>query len=340
MKYFDRFFQPAGWDEKTFTAADGVTLRYGHARPPGMSDADIKGTVVMTTGYGDYIESYYDTIHDYLARGYDVWIMDWAGQGGSARRGAGALAEKAFGVADHVAHLHQLRHQIVAPQAIAGKPVILSSHSLGGQIGLNYMHLFPKDFDAAVLAAPLIDFGLSGFTRALLSGIFKSAAAMGFRDAAIKGGRAGIQKQAIAERKKIRPGEPVRVDLHRTFFSLAKPLGAEDPSVALIDSLFESTTRMNEEIVLKNLNIPVLLGVAGKDHIVNNKAIDRAATLLPNARVINLPEATHGIWQDKPAVQAAWWNAVDSFLADCHARWNGLNAKPVKPAIPPMPPAA
>lgn len=340
MKYFDRFFQPAGWEEKTFTAADGVTLRYGHARPPGIADADIKGTVIMTTGYGDYIESYYDTIHEYHARGYDVWIMDWAGQGGSARRGAGALAEKAFGVADHVAHLHQLRHQIVAPGAVAGKPVILSSHSLGGQIGLNYMHLYPKDFDAAVLAAPLVDFGLSSVARALLSGIFKSAASMGWRDAAIKGGRAGIQKQAQAERKKIRPGEPVRVDLHRTFFSLAKPLGAEDPSVALIDSLFDSTSRMNEEVVLKNLNTPVLLGVAGKDHIVNNKAIDRAASLLPDARVVNLPDATHGIWQDKPAVQSAWWSAVDSFLADCHARWQDVKPKPLQPVIPPLPPAA
>lgn len=339
MKYFDRFFQPAGWEEKNFTAADGVTMRYGHARPPHLSDAEIKGTVIMTTGYGDYIESYYDTIHEYLGRGYDVWIMDWAGQGGSGRRAAGALAEKAFGVADHVAHLHQFRHQIVAPQALAGKPTILSSHSLGGQIGLNYMHLYPKDFDAAVLAAPLIDFGLSGFARALLSGIFKSASAMGWRDAAIKGGRAGIQKQAVAERKKMRPGEPVRVDLHRTFFALAKPLGAQDPSVALIDSLFDSTTRMNEEVVLRNLDTPVLLGVAGKDHIVNNKAIERAAALLPDARVIAMDDATHGIWQDKPAVQNTWWAAVDGFLADCHARWLGVNAAPVKPVIPPQPPA-
>lgn len=338
MKYFDRFFQPTGWEEKTFTATDGVTLRYGHARPPGVADGDIKGTVIMTTGYGDYIESYYDTLHDYLQRGYDVWIMDWAGQGGSARRGAGALAEKAFGVADHVAHLHQFRHQIVAPLAVTTAPVILSSHSLGGQIGLNYMHLYPNDFDAAVLAAPLIDFGLSGIARALLSGIFKSAAAMGWRDASIKGGRAGIQKQATAQRKKVRPGEPVRIDLHRTFFSLAKPLGAEDPSVALIDSLFESTSRMNEDIVLKNMKTPVLLGLAGKDHIVNNKAIERAATLLPDARMITLPDATHNIWQDKPEVQNAWWHAVDTFLADCHVRWQAAHKRAI-PAAPPRPPS-
>lgn len=339
MKYFDRFFQPSGWQEKSFTAADGVTLRYGHARPAHIPADQVKGTVIMTTGYADFIESFYDTMHDYLSRGYDVWIMDWAGQGGSARRGAGTAAEKAFGVADHIAHLHQFRHDIVGPHARTDAPVILSSHSMGGQIGLNYMHLYPKDFDGAVLAAPLVDFGLSGFVRAVLSGIFKSAAAMGFRDAAIKGGRAGIQKQASSQGKKLRPRGPVRVDLHRTFFALAKPLGAEDPSVALIDSLFESTSRMNEEIVLKNLNTPVLLGIAGKDHIVNNQAIERAGALLPDARVVALPESGHGIWQEKPAVLTTWWKAVDSFLVDCHARFAKNATPPAPPAQPPRPPA-
>lgn len=337
MKYFDRFFQPAGWEEKTFTAADGVTLRYGHARPPHLAPEQVKGTVIMTTGYADYIESFYDTMHDYLNRGYDVWIMDWAGQGGSARRGAGQHADKAFGVADHIAHLHQFRHQIVAPAVRADAPVIYSSHSMGGQIGLNYMHLYPGDFAGAVLAAPLVDFGLSGVVRAVLSGIFKSASALGLRDAAIKGGRAGIQKQASSQRKKMRPQGPVRVDLHRTFFSLAKPLGAEDPSVALIDSLFESTSRMNEELVLKTLDTPVLLGIAGKDHIVNNSAIERAGALLPDARVVSLPDATHSIWQEKPAVLKVWWQAVDGLLADCHARFHAAR-RPA--AATPPPPAA
>ena len=339
MKYFDRFFQPAGWQEKTFTAADGATLRYGHARPAHLAPADIKGTVVITTGYADYIESYYDTLHEYLGRGYEVYIMDWAGQGGSARRAAGALAPRAFGVADHVAHLHQFRHQIVAPHATPDKPMIMSTHSMGGQIGMQYMHLYPKDFDCAVLAAPLVDFGLSGFSRAILSGIFKSAVAMGWRDSALKGGRSNIQRQAVAERKKIRPGEPVRVDLHRTFFELAKPLGAEDPSVALISSLFDSTARMSDEVVLKGISTPVLLGVAGQDHIVNNHAITRAAAMLPDARLVHMPEGTHGLWHDRPSALTAWWKEVDSFLADCHARWQNA-AKPSKVAPPPMPPAA
>jgi lysophospholipase len=316
MKYFDHFFQPKGWQEKTFTAKDGATLRYGHAAPAGES----RGTVVITTGYADCIETYFDTIQSYLDRDYAVYIMDWAGQGGSAKKGSSPAADKAFGINEHMAHLDQFRHEIVGAAA-GGKPVILSTHSLGGQIGLNYLQHKPAAFDAAILAAPLVDFGLSAQARAVLRAVFRYAAGAGLRDASLSGGRAGIQKQAINARKKIKKDEPVRIDLHRTFFMLAKPLGAEDPSVGLIDSLFESTARLSDEVALKSITTPVLLGLAGRDHIVNNDAIRRAGVLMPDARLLEIPEATHGIWADRPEVQRRWWAAVDSFLDEQHNRW-------------------
>lgn len=324
MKYFERFFQPQGWQEKTFTAKDGASIRYAHLPAKGAA----VGTVIITTGYADYVESYYETMQDYADRGYDVWIMDWAGQGGSSKRGAGAL--KAYGVEDHMQHLQQFRHEIVTP--VADKPVILSTHSLGGQVALNYLRAWPRDFDAAILAAPLVDFGLSPVARAMLSYIFRSAVGMGWRDAAIGGGRAGIQRQAISQRRKTAPNEPVRIDLHRTFFLLAKPLGAEDPSVALIDSLFKSTMQMNEEVVLKSIQTPVLIGLAGTDYIVNNDAIRRAAATIPGAKLVELPKATHGIWQESAEIVKPWWAAVDSFLAEQH------NRKPKPPVNPPPKP--
>lgn len=328
MKYFDHFFQPQGWQEKTFTAKDGADLRYGIAQPKGNQ----KGVVVITTGYGDSIEHYFDTVQDYLDRSYAVVIMDWAGQGGSIKRGGSPAANRAFGIADHVAHLHELRQTVVAP--IAGdQPVILSTHSLGGQVALNHLQQHPQDFDATIMAAPLIDFGLSPQMRAAIRTIFKYAVMAGLRDMSFAGGRASIQKQAINARKKIKKDEPVRIDLHRTFFMLAKPIGAEDPSVGLIESLFESTARMNDETALRNINTPLLIGLAGRDHIVNNDSIRRAAQLLPQARLVDMPDATHGIWSEPPHITKSWWAEVDAFLDTLQ---NNSKARPVpkKPAPP------
>lgn len=307
MKYLDNFFQPDGWVESSFTARDGKHIRYGHVAAVGAS----KGTVVMTTGYADFIESFYETVHAYRDRGYDVWIMDWAGQGGSAkRRDAGGSATP---VASHVAHLHDFVHTVV--KADNQKPLLMSTHSLGGQIGLQYLSIYPDDFTAAVMAAPLVDFRLRGITRAVLRGIFHAASVLGLSDATIKGGRRGIQQQAINERKKIRREDPIRMDLHKTFFLMNKELSAEDPSIGLIDSLFEATAKLNEETVLKNIKIPVLFGVAGEDHVVDNDSIRRAAQLMPQASLVDVPGATHGLWQERDRYRNAWWAHVDSFIS-------------------------
>lgn len=325
MKYFDQFFQPAGWEEKTFTAADGKKIRYGHAEPAG----DKKGTVLITTGYADYIESYYETIHDYMQRGYAVWIMDWAGQGGSDKKRT--AADKAMSIEDHVRHFHQFRHQVVeidAQSKAEKKPVILSTHSMGGQIGLNYLHFYPNDIDMAIMAAPLVDFGLRGAARATLRAIFKSAMGLGMANQSLKGGREGVQRQSTAGRKKLREGEPVRIDLHRTFMLMNRQLGAEDPTVTFIDSLFESTARMNEEVVLRNIKTPILFAVAGRDHVVNNEAIKRAAGFVPDAKLVEIAGATHGLWLEKDEYLKEWWGHIDGFLAAQHARLDAARKPP------------
>lgn len=315
MRYLDRFFQPKNWQEDYFTNQQGKKIRYGHVKPEG----EVKGTVIITTGYADFIESYHETVHEYLDRGYDVWMMDWAGQGGSEKkRGADVKAQV---LEDHVRDLRQFRHQVV--QAEKDKPIFMSTHSMGGQIGLQYMQRHPEDFDFAVLAAPLVDFRLKGIARSLLQAAFRSAVSLGLGDQTIKGGRRGITRQIRAERKKLRKEDPVRMDLHRTFFLMNQQLRAEDPTFGLIDSLFEATARLNEEIVLRGIKTPVLFGVAGNDDLVDNDAILRAAEYLPNARHAVIPNATHDMWRERLQYRLEWWSHVDRFLQDQHARLAG-----------------
>src|SRR5690606_15452455 len=143
------FFQPDAWQEGSFTNRQGKKIRTGHAAPRG----EIKGTVVMTTGYADFMEAYFETIHNYLDRGYAVWMMDWAGHGGSDKAAPGQPGGlKAAVLDDHIADLAQFRKTVVQPEA--GKPVFLSTHSMGGQVALRHLAANPGDFDGAILATP------------------------------------------------------------------------------------------------------------------------------------------------------------------------------------------
>ena len=66
----------------TIKARDGVELRFARWAPP----AGRKGTVCVFTGRGECIEKYFETVRDLRARGFAVAMIDWRGQGHSARQ--------------------------------------------------------------------------------------------------------------------------------------------------------------------------------------------------------------------------------------------------------------
>lgn len=317
MKTLKRFFPPLSWKSGRFTNDDGQKIRYGYARPKG----EPKGTVVMTTGYADFTESYYETIHDYLDRGFSVWIMDWAGQGGSDKghkKSKPAPVKQAperkiqNGMDHHVRDLHHFRSKIVVPEK--NKPVFLSTHSMGGHIGMHYLKKHPGQFDFAVMAAPFFDFsmhpGLSHITRGILNFVDH----MGMGGHSVTGGRKKLVRTLSENRKKRQKEEPVRMNLHKVFVGFNRFLRAEDPTWTYLAQVFNSKAELNREDFLNQIKTPVLIGLAGKEDIVNNKATRQALKHLPKGEGVDLPDAMHGIWTERQHIREQWWRHVDDFI--------------------------
>lgn len=316
MEYLARFFEPDTWQEGSFTNRQGKTIRFGHATPEGA----IKGTVVMTTGYADFIESYFETIHEYLDRGYQVYMMDWAGHGGSEkiRAGAAAAGGKAPAILDdHIADLHQFRTQVVKPAE--GAPVFLSTHSMGGQVALHAMKNHPESFDGAILATPLVDTRQKGLRRGILSAAFRAAVMLGYGTHVMQGGRQKAVRRITKARRGSKKENPVRMALHKACMLGTRDLRAEDPTIAYGDSIFRAAAAINRPGALESIKTPVLFGIAGRDNMVDNDAIRSAARRMPKARALELPEATHAFWLERDALRQKWWQAIDGFMADCHA---------------------
>ena len=76
-----RFFKPEGWAWGFVQAGKRPVQRYGVVttwRGP-------RATVVVVPGYGESAEVWYETAAALTRRGYTVWVLDRAGQGGSGR---------------------------------------------------------------------------------------------------------------------------------------------------------------------------------------------------------------------------------------------------------------
>ena len=143
------YYDPEGTDAKV--------IRYAHWAPP---PGNKKGVVVHFNGRTEFIEKNIYTYKDLLDRGYEVWALDWRGQGFSQRQ----LKEKQKHSIDtfdtYVKDAAYFIDNVTNTKTIKGKKVLLA-HSMGGQIALRYLLKYPDTFDYAVLSSPLL--GLPGF---------------------------------------------------------------------------------------------------------------------------------------------------------------------------------
>lgn len=312
MKPLDRFFEPEGWKTDHFTSTSGKKIRYGHAEP----DGPAKGTVVITTGYADFREAYHETINEYLQRGYAVWMMDWAGHGGSEKRDP-AHPKKGQTVEDHIEDLRKFRQEIVKPHA--DKPVFLSTHSMGGQIALHYLAQHQNDFTAAMLATPLVEAKLKGPTVEFLKVAYASALYYGCADEPIVDGRRNLTRGLTEERAGLKEQNPLRMTLHKSLMLLDENLKAEDPAVGYVVSLLFSTEQSAKPEFQKSIKTPILFGVGTEDDVIDNDAVRRAAKTIPNAKSVDIEGGIHALWLDRDAQRKEWWSHIDRWM-DQHSK--------------------
>lgn len=119
-----RFFPPEGWTWGLVQAGDFPAQRYGVSAPATGTTAH----VLILPGYGETAEAWFETTRSLNDRGYIVWVLEGAGQGGSGR----------FALPRDVGHVPSLEPDLLAVKTMLrvvipddGRPVVL----LGSQAG-------------------------------------------------------------------------------------------------------------------------------------------------------------------------------------------------------------
>ena len=135
---------------------DADVIRYAHwAPPPGKN----RGVVVHFYGRTEFIEKIIYTYKDLLDRGFEVWALDWRGQGFSKRQIGEKQKHSIDSFDTYIKDAAYFIDNVTNTASSNGKKVLLA-HSMGGQIALRYLLEYPKTFDYAVLSSPLL--GLPG----------------------------------------------------------------------------------------------------------------------------------------------------------------------------------
>lgn len=325
----ENFKEPDGFTWGHFKNAKNADIRYGVAKAEG----EIKGTIVIGTGFRENIEKYFEVTRDMQKRGFDVYLMDWRGQGGSERYIKGSQKAHHEGYDEQIETLHQFTQNIVDPAA--KKPLILMGHSMGAHIGLRYLKEHEGVFDSAILSSPMIDIVTAGLPKPLARQMAKFAKAGNYLEKYIPGGTDWTE-EPFKDNKKT--SDPARFAAEQEILRGNPDLQIGQPTYGWVYHTFCSIDILNDEDYLKAIKTPILMEISDNEKIVDRAAQDRALTLLPNTTKVEIKDAKHEIWMERDELRDQWLEKVDGFLEE---RLKAAAPAPKKPNPPgrPRPPS-
>ena len=317
-----RFLEPPGFIWGSFAAADGVRLRWGHL-PAEQPRADC----VMVGGFSECIEKYFETIADLAACGLSVWCLDWRGQGGSERPRRLPSRPRPRRFDRDAVELALFTRTIPA----AGWPRILIGHSMGGAIALLCLRRHPGLFDAAILSAPMLGIRTAGVPPSLVRCFSGLARVAGLGKCFVPGAGAWRPDRIPSPERSRVSNDPERCRLQYAWFLEHAALRMDEPTWGWLHASLRLATRLARKEFLCGIDIPILLASAGLETFVSPQSHRRAAGMLPDCTLVELPASKHEPFLERDPIRNRWLEAIDRFITERVDRPSACAPSPVAP---------
>ncbi len=259
------------------------------------------------------MEKYEETFLDLKIRGFDVFSMDWRGQGLSGRMLANP--EKGFvrTFDDYIRDLDCFMETVVRP--VARPPLVFLGHSLGGHVALRYLHDHPCAVDKAVFTAPMVDIKTGNFPVWLARGIAFPAARSGLGHIYALG-QGGYRPNTLEKFRNNR----LTSDFRR--YMIERQCIDRNPGLALggvtfgwLQAAFDSIDILRCSEYIRHITTPVLVLGAGKDQVVSNRALRQMCCRLSRCRLVMIPGSRHEILQENNRIRDIFWQEFDRFVS-------------------------
>lgn len=284
-----------------------VRIRFATHVAPGSC-----GSVLIVPGRTEYIEKYDELGSELLERGFSTLIVEPRGQG---------LSTRAF--CDRRKHYVESFDPLVGDIALAmaspeaGRlrgPWIGIGHSMGGHLLTRFIAENQSPICVAVLTAPL--FGIRALSKGskLAHSFVRMLCLLGLSRMYAPG--QGSPQQMLRTRMSMRV---LTSDKRR--FAHDQETVRRNPDLALggitlawLNAALSSIALLRSPGYAEAINIPVCIFQAGKELIVDNRAMNDFVTRLPQGEIIRLKEARHELLRERDAIRHEFWQGFDGFV--------------------------
>lgn len=266
-----------------------------------------RGSIIFSPGRTEFIEKYFETVADFIERGFNVLIFDPRGQGLSDRLTADKM--KSY-VQDFQDYADDFGFILDTFTPLLPKPHIAMGHSMGGTIVLQSVITGVINPDAIICSAPML--GLFDLETPIIRGVISGLS------------RVGLAKQNLPFRPQ-RNGLPVPFSQNKltsdkdryrawaAFFQTTPRIRLGPPTFGWIRAALASMAYLHRNA--DKLRVPSLILAAGGDPIVDPSSIKKF-TYKAGGKYHEIPGALHELFLEKDEYRDQTFAYIDTFLEE------------------------
>jgi lysophospholipase len=300
---------PKGTEVFTVRTKDKYRLRAMTAPALG---PELRGTVIFLNGRADFTERYFETMGDIQRRGFHVAGFDWRGQGGSQRLLKDHLRGHIRSFRQYDEDLRAVMESVVMKNCPG--PFYAIGHSTGGHVLLRALSR-QTWFKKAIVTSPLMELQYGSWPKSVAFTIAAIATAFGFGWAYLPGFKQlpfllrTFENNPLTSDAKRWARDMKTLEDHPT-------LGIGGPTYAWLVATVLSLKDVHKRRRDQGLNCPVMMLLAGRERVVDNRAAHRYAAHMPGVSMVTIQQSLHEIMLESDAVRKEFLAAFDSYVAD------------------------
>jgi lysophospholipase len=300
----------------SFQSYDHLTIRTAKWPATGKK----RGTLFLLQGMGGFIEGYAPFAERMRTLGFDVFTLDWRGQGGSDRitQKETLLHIKSFD--DYVKDFETY----LAQQGTCARPIIIVGNSMGGNIALRYIHNHPAAVDGLVALSPMVDMHTQNFPHFIARSLALLLTHLGGEEKYVFGFDQFNLDRCISKFDPNQYGDREKYLSDCVFLNSHKNLATGGPSFSWLKAAFESCELVKDYNFSSRIFIPVLMITVPKDHLVSPEAQREVCSIIPKCRQVLYSEGHHNLLKDEEKIVERVVHDIDRFFKDLPALQTGI----------------
>ena len=284
-------------------ARDGANLRNAVFVPEAP-----RGTVVLMTGYSEFIEKYFETVSDLLALGYAVVMPEWRGHGLSDGLGSEPTRLHITDFDINLRDLEDRWEKLVAPLP---RPHLGLAHSMGGHISLRAAQAYADWFDALAQSAPMHGIALPLPVRAILAGVTLAYRLVGKGDSWNPFVPPHV-RPGVAEENRV-TNDFDRFNRGEALYMKEPQLQVNGGSLDWLRAAFKTMRDAARPAFLRSVKTPLYIGTAEEELLVDNRAHENVLAHVPNGEGKIYKQAKHELMMEKDATRQQFLADVEAF---------------------------